>query len=104
MSVIIETTLGDITIDLFVDERPRCCLNFLKLCKVKYYNYCLFHSVQRNFVAQTGDPTGTCSVMCSRRLRKDDHWKTGKNKFFRSARFRFLNNDIAWQTYVEKRY
>ncbi|CAK8684054.1 unnamed protein product [Clavelina lepadiformis] len=59
MSVIIETTLGDITVDLYVDERPRSCLNFLKLCKVKYYNYCLFHNVQRNFIAQTGDPTGT---------------------------------------------
>lgn len=22
------------------------CLNFLKLCKIKYYNYCLFHSVR----------------------------------------------------------
>lgn len=58
MSVIIETTLGDITVDLYIKERPRTCLNFLKLCKVKYYNFCLFHSVQRNFVAQTGDPTG----------------------------------------------
>ncbi|WAR09372.1 PPIL4-like protein [Mya arenaria] len=36
-----------------------CCKNFLKLCKIKYYNFCLFHSVQRNLVAQTGDPTGT---------------------------------------------
>ncbi|CAG0921455.1 unnamed protein product [Notodromas monacha] len=35
------------------------CLNFLKLCKVKYYNLCLFHTVERNFIAQTGDPTGT---------------------------------------------
>ena len=35
------------------------CKNFLKLCKVKFYNLCLFHSVQTNFVAQTGDPTGT---------------------------------------------
>lgn len=59
MSVIIETTLGDIVVDLFVEERPTCCLNFLKLCKMKYYNYTLFHSVQRNFVAQAGDPTGT---------------------------------------------
>nr|XP_039254977.1 peptidyl-prolyl cis-trans isomerase-like 4 [Styela clava] len=58
MSVIIETTIGDITVDLFLKERPRTCLNFLKLCKTKYYNYCVFHSVQRNFVAQTGDPTG----------------------------------------------
>uniref|UniRef100_H2ZKB9 Peptidyl-prolyl cis-trans isomerase n=1 Tax=Ciona savignyi TaxID=51511 RepID=H2ZKB9_CIOSA len=59
MSVLLETTLGDIVIDLHIKERPRTCLNFLKLCKVKYFNYCLFHSVQRNFVAQTGDPTGT---------------------------------------------
>lgn len=57
MSVILETTLGDIVIDLFTDERPRACLNFLKLCKIKYYNFCLLHSVQ-NFLAQTGDPTG----------------------------------------------
>ncbi|KAJ9587996.1 hypothetical protein L9F63_028197, partial [Diploptera punctata] len=59
MAVVIETTIGDITVDLFVEERPRTCLNFLKLCKIKYYNLCLFHSIQHNFVAQTGDPTGT---------------------------------------------
>lgn len=59
MSVILETSLGEITIDLFTDERPRSCLNFLKLCKIKYYNFSLFYSVQRNLVAQTGDPTGT---------------------------------------------
>ena len=58
MSVLIETTLGDIVVDLFVKERPRCSLNFLKLCKTKYFNMNLFHFVQRNFVVQTGDPTG----------------------------------------------
>ncbi|XP_068755817.1 peptidyl-prolyl cis-trans isomerase-like 4 [Montipora capricornis] len=58
MSVILETTLGDVVIDLFTGERPRACLNFLKLCKMKYYNFCLFHSVQQNFLAQTGDPSG----------------------------------------------
>ncbi|NWH43217.1 PPIL4 protein, partial [Fregata magnificens] len=35
------------------------CLNFLKLCKVKYYNYCLIYNVQRDFIIQTGDPMGT---------------------------------------------
>ncbi|KAK6630487.1 hypothetical protein RUM43_014832 [Polyplax serrata] len=58
MSVVIETTLGDVTVDLFIEERPQTCLNFLKLCKIKYYNLCLFHSVNSNFLAQTGDPTG----------------------------------------------
>nr|XP_061806850.1 peptidyl-prolyl cis-trans isomerase-like 4 [Nerophis lumbriciformis] len=59
MAVLLETTLGDIVIDLFTDERPKACLNFLKLCKIKYYNYCLIHNVQRDFIIQTGDPTGT---------------------------------------------
>ncbi|KAK2856627.1 hypothetical protein Q5P01_005362 [Channa striata] len=59
MAVLLETTLGDIVIDLFTEERPKTCLNFLKLCKIKYYNYCLIHNVQRDFIVQTGDPTGT---------------------------------------------
>uniref|UniRef100_A0A8C6S7P8 Peptidyl-prolyl cis-trans isomerase n=1 Tax=Neogobius melanostomus TaxID=47308 RepID=A0A8C6S7P8_9GOBI len=59
MAVLLETTLGDIVIDLFTEERPKASLNFVKLCKIKYYNYCLIHNVQRNFIVQTGDPTGT---------------------------------------------
>ncbi|EUC31506.1 hypothetical protein COCCADRAFT_101050 [Bipolaris zeicola 26-R-13] len=58
MSVLLETSLGDITIDLLVDDAPRCCENFLKLCKVKYYNFAPVHSVQPNFSFQTGDPIG----------------------------------------------
>ncbi|KRG00818.1 peptidyl-prolyl cis-trans isomerase sig-7 isoform X1 [Drosophila mojavensis] len=58
MSVVIETTLGDLTVDLFTDERPVACLNFIKLCQLKYYNYNLFHTVQQGFIAQTGDPSG----------------------------------------------
>lgn len=59
MSVLLETSQGDIVIDLFVEEQAKCSLNFLKLCKLKYYNYTLIHTVQRNFIAQAGDPTGT---------------------------------------------
>ncbi|KAL3643149.1 cytochrome P450 monooxygenase 59 [Castilleja foliolosa] len=61
MSVMIVTSLGDIVIDLFADRCPLTCKNFLKLCKIKYYNGCLFHTVQKDFTAQTGDPTGTGS-------------------------------------------
>src|SRR5271154_1045634 len=32
--------------------------SFLKLCKVKYYNFSPVHSVQKNFSLQTGDPIG----------------------------------------------
>eukprot|EP00966_Prymnesium_polylepis_P060148 1395439-Prymnesium_polylepis.1 len=59
MSVLLETSKGDIVIDLFCDECPLACKNFLKLCKTKYYNYSLFHKVVPGTVIQTGDPTGT---------------------------------------------
>lgn len=59
MSVLVQTTAGDMTIDLFVDECPVACRNFLQLCKYKQYNNCLFFNVQPGFIAQTGDPTGT---------------------------------------------
>ncbi|KAJ9616373.1 Peptidyl-prolyl cis-trans isomerase-like 4 [Cladophialophora chaetospira] len=58
MSVLLETSLGEIVIDLLVDTAPKCCENFLKLCKVKYYNFSPFHSVQKGFTCQTGDPLG----------------------------------------------
>ncbi len=29
------------------------------MCKIKYYNNCLFYNVEPNFIAQTGDPTNT---------------------------------------------
>ena len=59
MSVMLETSLGMLTIDLHVKACPNACKNFLKLCKVKYYNNVLLFNVQRNFIVQTGDPTGT---------------------------------------------
>ncbi|KAJ3113596.1 Peptidyl-prolyl cis-trans isomerase cyp6 [Phlyctochytrium bullatum] len=62
MSVLIETSLGDIVIDLYVKKAPRACTNFLKLCKLKYYNFSLFHTVVKNFTAQVGgDFKGTRS-------------------------------------------
>ncbi|XHG09118.1 Peptidyl-prolyl cis-trans isomerase cyp6, variant 2 [Aspergillus wentii] len=36
--------------------------SFLKLCKVKYYNFSPVHSVQKNFTFQTGDPIGPDSL------------------------------------------
>ncbi|KAL4875488.1 peptidyl-prolyl cis-trans isomerase-like 4 [Aspergillus karnatakaensis] len=62
MSVLLETSLGDIVIDLLVDESPKACENFLKLCKIKYYNFSPVHSVQKNFSFQTGDPIGPDSA------------------------------------------
>lgn len=59
MSVLIETSLGVIVIDLYTKECPRTCLSFIKLCKIKYYNNCLFYDVQKDYLAQSGDPENT---------------------------------------------
>ncbi|KAG6089402.1 Peptidyl-prolyl cis-trans isomerase cyp6 [Claviceps sp. LM218 group G6] len=61
MSVLLETSAGDIVIDLLIEHAPKLCENFLKLCKIKYYNFSPVHSVQKNFSFQTGDPLGPLS-------------------------------------------
>lgn len=70
MSVVIETTLGVFTVDLYTATRPKLCKNFLKLCKVKFYNFCLFHNVQPGFLAQSGaqDPEGRSGESIYKRL------------------------------------
>ena len=59
MSVLLDTSAGEIVIDLFTKEAPIASENFLKLCKIKFYNCCLFYNVQANYLIQTGDPTAT---------------------------------------------
>ena len=59
MAVLLETSLGEICVDLRVEETPLAAKNFLKLCKLKYYHNHLFYNVQQNFLAQAGDPTAT---------------------------------------------
>lgn len=56
MAVLLETSLGDLVIELSTTECPLACKNFLKLCKLKYFNNITVHNVQRNFLALTGDP------------------------------------------------
>jgi peptidyl-prolyl cis-trans isomerase-like 4 len=51
MSVLLETSLGDIVIDLEVDLCPALCENFLKLCKVYYYNLNAFFNGKIPFKA-----------------------------------------------------
>ncbi|RKP22997.1 cyclophilin-like domain-containing protein, partial [Syncephalis pseudoplumigaleata] len=57
--VILHTTVGDIDIELWCREAPRACRNFIQLCLEGYYEDVIFHRVVRNFIVQTGDPTGT---------------------------------------------
>ena len=59
MAVLLDTSIGELVIDLNVKECPLASQNFINLCKCKYYNGCLFWNVQSNYIVQSGDPTGT---------------------------------------------
>ena len=65
MSVLLITSLGDIVIDLYTKECPKATTNFLKLCKIKYYNNCLFYSVQKDYLCESGSPTNKNSETTS---------------------------------------
>jgi peptidyl-prolyl cis-trans isomerase-like 4 len=51
MSVVLETSLGDLIVDLHHKAAPLAARNFLKLCKRKFYNGTLFFNVQKDFLA-----------------------------------------------------
>ena len=57
--VCLETTVGEIDIELWSRECPKACRNFVQLCMEGYYDGTTFHRIIRNFMAQGGDPTGT---------------------------------------------
>ncbi|KAG8384273.1 hypothetical protein BUALT_Bualt04G0101300 [Buddleja alternifolia] len=55
----LQTTHGDLNIELHCDITPRTCENFITLCERGYYDGVAFHRSIRNFMIQGGDPTGT---------------------------------------------
>jgi peptidyl-prolyl cis-trans isomerase B (cyclophilin B) len=52
--VVLETTLGDITLELLPDKAPNHVRNFLRLAQAGVYDGMAFHRVVKGFVAQTG--------------------------------------------------
>jgi len=59
--VILQTTAGDILLELFGKQCPLATQNFLQHCLDNTYNNTIFHRLVLNFVLQGGDPTGTGS-------------------------------------------
>lgn len=57
--VLLETTSGEILLELFAKQTPLTSRNFLQLCLDGYYNGTIFHRLVPGFVIQGGDPTGT---------------------------------------------
>ncbi|QOJ33326.1 MAG: peptidylprolyl isomerase [Gammaproteobacteria bacterium] len=57
--VTIETSRGNIELELFPAHAPRTVNNFIFLARDGFYDGVRFHRVIANFMIQGGDPTGT---------------------------------------------
>lgn len=57
--VVVETSKGPITIELFENQAPGAVGNFVSLVEAGYYDGLSFHRVLPNFMAQGGCPDGT---------------------------------------------
>jgi len=57
--VTLDTTMGEITVELYWTHAPNTCRNFAELAKRGYYNNTPFHRIIPDFMIQGGDPTGT---------------------------------------------
>jgi len=56
---VVTTNKGTMVLDLFADKTPVTVNNFVFLALNGYYDGIVFHRVLEDFMAQTGDPTGT---------------------------------------------
>lgn len=55
---ILETSLGKMTIELFTDDAPITCENFIKLTNKGFFNGLIFHRIVKGHVIQSGCPQG----------------------------------------------
>jgi cyclophilin family peptidyl-prolyl cis-trans isomerase len=55
----LQTSKGDIVLELFENQAPNTVANFISLVEKGFYDGVLFHRVIAGFMAQGGDPTGT---------------------------------------------
>ena len=58
-TVLLQTTMGDVKIDLFDKMMPITAGNFRTLVEKKFYDGTIFHRVIPDFMIQGGDPEGT---------------------------------------------
>jgi peptidyl-prolyl cis-trans isomerase-like protein 2 len=55
----LQTSQGNLNIEVSSDITPRTAWNFIALCKSGYYINTIFHRLIPGFMVQGGDPTGT---------------------------------------------
>ncbi len=52
---VLETSKGVIAVELYDDQAPETCQNFIKLVNDGFYDGMIFHRIMNDFIIQTGD-------------------------------------------------
>jgi cyclophilin family peptidyl-prolyl cis-trans isomerase len=52
---VLETSKGVIAVELYDDQAPKTCQNFIKLVNDGFYDGMIFHRIMNDFIIQTGD-------------------------------------------------
>ena len=84
--VVLETTSGDIVLELFPEDAPNHVTNFINLVESKFYDESRFHRVIPGFMIQGGDPY-------SKNLQMKDKWGTGGPNDRVDAEFNDIKHD-----------
>ena len=51
--VLLDTSVGDIDVELWSKEAPKACRNFLQLCTEGYYDNAIFHRIVKGIFSSS---------------------------------------------------
>jgi cyclophilin family peptidyl-prolyl cis-trans isomerase len=74
-TALIQTTMGDIEVELYGEDAPKTVENFVGLANKGYYDGILFHRVISGFMIQVGDPN-------TKDPSKKELWGTGGESIY----------------------
>lgn len=77
---LLETSKGELAINLYADECPNAVMNFVNLASKGFYNGMVFHRVVKNFVIQTGCPYGIGSGGPGYSIASEKQWAVTKHE------------------------
>jgi len=55
--ILLQTTVGDLELELWSKEAPKTCRQFVQLCLDRKYNKTIFHRLVKDFIVQCGEST-----------------------------------------------
>lgn len=77
--------VGDLVLDLYAEQCPRSSENFIKLCKLKYYNLSPVSSIKKNILCHWGNSTSEASPKGQDRSINTSYW--GYDRSHQSSKF-----------------